>query len=92
MNMNANKINTWELIERKMLELRILTNANWKNQEYELAALGERVLRSVDKSKEESENIRSNIVPQPVDVLNDELRFKTIVEMESQEKLKDGAI
>jgi|GEM_PF-2545209 len=92
MNMNANKINTWELIERKMLELRILTNANWKNQEYELAALGERVLRSVDKSKEESENIRSNIVPQPVDVLNDELRFKTIVEMESQEKLKDGAL
>jgi len=30
---------TWDLIQGKMLELRILTNANWKNSEWELAAL-----------------------------------------------------
>lgn len=46
---------TWEAIEGKMLELRILTNANWKNSEWELAALGERVLRTVEASKAESE-------------------------------------
>jgi hypothetical protein len=46
---------TWDVIEGKMLELRILTNANWKNSEWELAALGERVLRTVEASKAESE-------------------------------------
>jgi hypothetical protein len=46
---------TWDAIEGKMLELRILTNANWKNSEWELAALGERVLRTVEASKAESE-------------------------------------
>jgi hypothetical protein len=48
----------WEIIERKMLELRILTNANWKNQEYELAALGERVLRSAEFARSQSESVR----------------------------------
>jgi hypothetical protein len=57
--MNTN--NTWELIEGKMLELRILTNANWKNSEWELAALGERVLRTVEASKAESELMRSDL-------------------------------
>jgi hypothetical protein len=57
--MNTN--DTWHVVERKMLELRILTNANWKNQEYELAALGERVLRSVEMAKSESENVRSGL-------------------------------
>jgi hypothetical protein len=49
---------TWDLIERKMLELRILTNANWKNQEYELAVMGEKVLRSVEASKCQTESVR----------------------------------
>lgn len=48
---------TWDMIEGKMLELRILTNANWKNSEWELAALGERVLRTVEASKAESERM-----------------------------------
>lgn len=39
---------TWDLVEMRMAELRVLTNANWKNSEWELAALGERVLRTVE--------------------------------------------
>ena len=54
--MNSNE--TWDLIERKMLELRILTNANWKNQEYELAVMGEKVLRSIQIAKSETESVR----------------------------------
>jgi len=49
---------TWDMIEGKMLELRILTNANWQHQEYELAVLGERVLRSVEMAKAQSECAR----------------------------------
>ncbi len=41
-----------------MLELRILTNANWKNQEYELAVMGEKVLRSIQIAKSETESVR----------------------------------
>jgi hypothetical protein len=51
---------TWDAIEGKMLELRILTNANWKNNEWELAALGERVLRTVEASKAESELMQAD--------------------------------
>jgi hypothetical protein len=56
---------TWDKIEGKMLELMILTNANWKHQEYELAALGERVLRSVEMAKAQSKIARSVIEKQP---------------------------
>ncbi len=49
---------TWELIEEKMLQLRILTNANWKNGEYELAVFGEKMLRSTLANKTTSEAIR----------------------------------
>lgn len=56
--MQANE--NWDVIEGKMLELRILTDANWKNGEYELAALGERVLRTVEISKSESEKLISD--------------------------------
>ena len=84
--------NNWELIERKMLELRIVTNANWKNREYELAALGERVLRSVEKAKEQSESLFSNNDLKTFDVLDDEIRFTTICEMKYEDKLKGEAI
>jgi len=50
----------WDIIEGKMLELRILTNANWKNSEWEVAALGERVLRTVEIAKAESERMRTD--------------------------------
>ncbi len=53
---------TWELIEAKMVELRILTEANWKHAEWELAALGERVLRTVEINKAESESLRMDTV------------------------------
>jgi hypothetical protein len=63
MNTNEN----WTIIERKMLELRILTNANWRNQEYELAALGERVLRSAEVAKAHSACARSFIESLPLE-------------------------
>ena len=77
-----NTSDTWNLIEGKMLELRILTNANWKNQEYELAALGERVLRTVEMAKAESEHMRSDMenLTQSVDELKNEWQFRNIFE------------
>jgi hypothetical protein len=72
--------NTWDLIEGKMLELRILTNANWKNSEWELAALGERVLRTVEMSKAESAKMHSDYanLQHSIDELQGELKFKKI--------------
>ena len=81
--MNTN--DTWNLIEGKMLELRILTNANWKNQEYEVAALGERVLRTVEMAKAESERMRSDMenLTQSVEELKAEWQFRNIFETRS---------
>jgi hypothetical protein len=77
-----NTSDTWNLIEGKMLELRILTNANWKNQEYEVAALGERVLRTVETAKAESERMRSDMenLTQSVEELKSEWQFRNIFE------------
>jgi hypothetical protein len=58
---NIDTRDTWDQIEGKLLELRVLTNANWKNSEWELAALGERILRSVEASKAQSESIRQSM-------------------------------
>ncbi len=60
---------TWELIEEKMLQLRILTNANWKNGEFELAVLGEKMLRSVQASRDERKSITGIEQPQKVAAL-----------------------
>jgi|WetSurMetagenome_2_1015567.scaffolds.fasta_scaffold822338_1 hypothetical protein len=53
-----NTSETWDIVERKMLELRILTNANWRNQEFELAVLGEKTLRSIEAAKASAEKAR----------------------------------
>ena len=73
---------TWDIIEGKMLELRILTNANWKNSEWEIAALGERVLRTVEMAKAESERMRSDYdnLTQSIDNLKAERQFREIFE------------
>jgi hypothetical protein len=80
-----NTSDTWNLIEGKMLELRILTNANWKNQEYELAALGERILRTVEIAKAESEGMRSDMenLTQSIDELKSEWQFKNLFEVKN---------
>jgi hypothetical protein len=54
------EIDTWKLVESKIDELRLLTDEKWKNSEWELAALGERVIRTVEQSKAESECLRAN--------------------------------
>ncbi len=75
---------TWDLIEGKMLELRILTNANWKNTEWELAALGERVLRSVETSKAESGKMRLDLekLEQSIDKLRKEWQYRRVLEVD----------
>ncbi len=52
--------NLWEQVEGKMVELRILTEANWRGSEWELAALGERVLRTAEESNAVSDRMRSD--------------------------------
>jgi hypothetical protein len=71
---------TWDAIEGKMLELRILTNANWKNSEWELAALGERVLRTVEASKAESERMLADAdhLQKSIDNLKQEYAYRNI--------------
>ena len=71
---------TWDIIEGKMLELRILTNANWTNSEWEIAALGERILRTVEMAKAGSERMRADYenVAQSIDNLKAELQFNEI--------------
>jgi hypothetical protein len=51
---------TWKLVESKMAELRALTDDKWKYSEWEMAALGERVLRAAENSIVESEALRAN--------------------------------
>ncbi len=53
-----NRSDTWKLVQEKQLELRRLTEMNWNNGEYELAALGERTLRTVEQSAEAVNSLR----------------------------------
>jgi hypothetical protein len=82
---NMNTSETWDMIEGKMLELRILTNANWKNSEWELAALGERVLRTVELAKAESEKLRDDAehLQNSVESLKKEWDYRQIFEVQS---------
>jgi hypothetical protein len=53
---------TWKLVQEKQVELRQLTDANWKNGEWELAALGERTLRTVEHSTVAVNMLRRNML------------------------------
>jgi hypothetical protein len=77
---------TWDLIEAKMLELRVLTNANWKNAEWELAALGERVLRTVEMCKAESKKLRDDYanLQYSIEGVKKEMQFKSIFKEEGK--------
>ncbi len=79
----TNTSTTWDLIEGKMLELRILTNANWKSSEWELAALGERVLRTVEMAKAESEKLRADAehLQESMDSLKKEWEYRQIFDI-----------
>ncbi len=80
--MNSDK--TWEEVESKMIELRILTNANWNNSEWELAALGERVLRTVEISRAESKKMREDAecLQKSVENLKAEMQFRAIFDVQ----------
>jgi len=41
----------WNLVEAKMAELRLVTDEAWKKEQWEIAALGERVLRACEQSR-----------------------------------------
>ena len=51
----------WALVAEKQAELRRLTEENWNKGEWELAALGERVLRTVEDSTSASEQLHYNM-------------------------------
>lgn len=53
--------NTWKTIEKKQEELCALTKEAWGKGEWELAALGERTLRTVNQSKAEAEKIKVKV-------------------------------
>ncbi len=44
----------WQMVEEKQEELRRLTEEAWKKNEWELAALGERTLRTAEQSRKAS--------------------------------------
>jgi hypothetical protein len=71
---------TWALVESKMLELRLITDANWNNSEFELAVLGEKVLRTVENSKVESEILRSSAqqLEESMDALKQQAQYNRI--------------
>ncbi len=43
--------NKWRMVEEKKEVLRELVEERWKKEEWELAALGERTLRTVEQSE-----------------------------------------
>ena len=51
---------TWHLVEAKLKELRRLTDRQWANEEWELAALGERTIKTVQASRQASDELREN--------------------------------
>lgn len=50
--------NKWQLVKEKQEELRKLTEEAWGKDEWELAALGERTLRTVEQSKAAAGTLR----------------------------------
>ena len=55
------KDNTWKTVEEKQEELCGLTKEAWAKDEWELAALGERTLRTVEQSKAEAEEVKVKV-------------------------------
>jgi hypothetical protein len=80
-----NPTDTWTIIERKMLELRILTNANWKNQEYELAVLGEKMLRSLEAAKAKCDSAKEVMarLPESITEYKNSRKLEEAVEAEN---------
>ncbi|MCR4393964.1 MAG: hypothetical protein NUV31_06305 [Dehalococcoidales bacterium] len=50
----------WQQVDEKIKELRTLTEHQWKQGEWELAALGERVILTAEQSKIESAALRAS--------------------------------
>jgi hypothetical protein len=86
MNTNDN----WTVVDRKMLELRILTNANWKRKEYELAVMGEKMLRGLEAARAHCENAALMLqkLPKSVSELRDGNRLQAILEAQTMQSLK----
>ena len=58
--MNTKDI-TWKTVEEKQEELRGITEEAWRKEEWELATLGERTLRTVEQSKAEAEEVKVKV-------------------------------
>lgn len=51
----------WQLVKEKQEVLRKLTEEAWGKDEWELAALGERTLRTVEQSKVAADTLRNEM-------------------------------
>ena len=52
---------TWTQVNDKLAELRRLTDEWWANEEWELAALGERTIKTVEQSRSASAELQVNM-------------------------------
>jgi hypothetical protein len=77
-----NSTNNLDVLERKILELRILTNVNWKNKEYEMAVMGEKLLRSINLARAFSESADDLLdkLPKSINELRDVKKLTELVE------------
>lgn len=55
MNIKSDK---WQLVQEKIDELRVLVDNNWRNQEWSLAVLGEKVITTVERSRDSAAEMR----------------------------------
>ncbi len=48
----------WRLVEEKLAELRRLVEENWNNGEWQLALMGENIIKTVEKSQAQAAEMR----------------------------------
>ena len=65
-NTNAKEImikssDKWQIVDKKLEELRGLIEENWDKGQWELAVLGENTIRTVKESKASAEEMRQRV-------------------------------
>ena len=68
--------NAWMQVNEKLTELRRLTDEWWANEEWELAALGERTIKTVEQSRSASAEMQVNMAG----LLRSSRKLKTVTD------------
>jgi hypothetical protein len=76
---------TWRLVELKLEELRSLTTDSWNNQNWEMAALGERTMRATQDAMHASKEAHNQLTNLNVSLDNLRETFEKIKEPQSQD-------